>query len=144
MCLLVQQRRLSIRFNSNDIRPSHKLYASLSSSAFLVNLLRDERKTNKSSAAVGMGDCGHKRHGLKRGGCAPLSRGALGPRLTQCGLDRCLHPYQVACSSIQPFGTLATIDMGRKLKVVPLLGEMRPHQTQRRLGRGLPPYQVAS
>jgi len=34
----------------------------------------------------------------------PLSRGELGPRLTQCGLGRGLLPYQVASSSIQPFG----------------------------------------
>jgi len=41
---------------------------------------------------------------------------------------------------------LATIDMGRKLGAVPLLGEeLGPHVTQHRLqGRGLPPYQVTS
>ena len=37
---------------------------------------------------------------------------------------------------------LVTIDMGRKLGAVPLLGEQDPHVTQCRLGRGLPPYQV--
>ena len=31
-------------------------------------------------------------------------RGQLGPRLIQCGLGRDLLPYQVASSSIQPFG----------------------------------------
>jgi len=31
-------------------------------------------------------------------------RGALGTRLTQCGLRGGLLPYQVASSSIQPFG----------------------------------------
>ena len=39
---------------------------------------------------------------------------------------------------------LATIDMGQKLGVVPLLGELGPHLTQCGLGRGLPLYQVAS
>jgi len=34
----------------------------------------------------------------------PLSRRELGPRLTQRGLGRGLLPYQVASSSIQPFG----------------------------------------
>ena len=69
-------------------------------------------KTNKSSAVAKMGDHGHNRHGPKRGGAAvPLSR-VLGPRLVQCGLSRGLLPYQVASSSIQPFGT---VDMGQKL-----------------------------
>ena len=40
---------------------------------------------------------------------------------------------------------LATIDMGRKEGDVPLSEEeLGPHQTQCGLGRGLPPYQVAS
>jgi len=39
---------------------------------------------------------------------------------------------------------LAIIYMGRKLGAVPLLGELDPHITQCGLGRGLPPYQVAS
>ena len=34
----------------------------------------------------------------------PLSRGELGPRLTQCGLEQVLLQYQVVSSSIQPFG----------------------------------------
>ena len=43
---------------------------------------------NKSSAATEMGDCGHNRHGPKRGAAVPPSRGRvkLGSRLTQCGL----------------------------------------------------------
>ena len=59
----------------------------------------------KSSAVAEMGDCGHNRHGPKRGGgvLCPF-HGALGTRLIQCGLRRCLLPYQVASSSIQPFG----------------------------------------
>jgi len=40
--------------------------------------------------------------GLKEWGAVP--RGALGTRLIQCGLRRDLLPYQVASSSIQPFG----------------------------------------
>jgi len=45
------------------------------------------------SAVAEMGDRGHNRHGPKRGGAAvSLSQGELGPRLTQCGLDRGLLP----------------------------------------------------
>ena len=44
--------------------------------------------------------CGSKRGG---GVLCPF-RGPLGTRLIQCGLRRCLLPYQVASSSIQPFG----------------------------------------
>jgi len=43
---------------------------------------------------------------------------------------------------------LATIDMGRKVRRGLLCpfpwGKLSPHLTQRRLGRGRPPYQVAS
>ena len=41
---------------------------------------------------------------------------------------------------------LATIDMGRKLggSAPFLVGELGSHLTQGRLGRGLPPHQVAS
>ena len=56
----------------------------------------------KSSAVAEMGDCGHNRHGPKRGGCCAPFAGELG--LTQCGLCRGLLPYQVASSSIHPFG----------------------------------------
>jgi len=60
---------------------------------------------NKSSAVAAMGNHDHNRHGPKRGraSCAPFA-GELGPRLTQCGLGRGLLRYQVASSSIQPFG----------------------------------------
>jgi len=57
----------------------------------------------KSSAVAEMGDRGHNRHGPKRGGVVPLSRSA-GNRLIQCGLRRGLLTYQVAFSSIQPYG----------------------------------------
>jgi len=57
----------------------------------------------KSSEVAEMGDCGNNRHWPKRGGAVPLSRSA-GNRLIQCGLRRGLLPYQVASSSIQPFG----------------------------------------
>jgi len=51
-----------------------------------------------------MGDSSHCRHGRKEGWAAvPLHR-QLGPRLIQCGLGRGSLPYQVASSSIQPFG----------------------------------------
>jgi len=41
---------------------------------------------------------------------------------------------------------LATVDMDHKLGAVPLFcgGELGPHLAQYGLGRGLPPYQVAS
>jgi len=62
-------------------------------------------------------------------------------RLTQCGLDRGLPPYQVAY--LDPSSRLVTTDIGRKLGAgVPLLSgkELSPRLTQSRLGRGLPPY----
>ena len=63
----------------------------------------------KSSAAAEMGDRGHNRHGhglKKRGLLCPFRGGSwvLTPRLTQCGLGQGLLPYQMASSSIQPFG----------------------------------------
>ena len=59
---------------------------------------------NKRSAVAEMGDRGHNRQAPKRRGCCVPYAGELGPRLTQCGLDRGLLLYQVASSSIQPFG----------------------------------------
>jgi len=60
-----------------------------------------------------MGDRGRISHGPKRVGVAlPLSRGELGPCLTQCGLGRGLLPYQVAWH-LHPFSHLATINMGQ-------------------------------
>jgi len=50
-----------------------------------------------------MGDRGHNRHGPKRGGAVPLSRSAGNPCNTMWPA-RCLLPYQMASSSIQPFG----------------------------------------
>ena len=49
------------------------------------------------------------------------------------------------CSAVAEMGDhLATVDMGRKLGAVPLLGELGPHLTQCGLGQGLHPYQVTS
>jgi len=100
-------------------------------------------KCNKSSAVANMGDRGHDRHGLKRGGgllCPFWTE--MGPRLIQCGLGRGLLPYKVV-SSLSSY--LAIIDMNRKLGgCATFREELQPHTTQRRLGRGLPPYQVAS
>ena len=82
-----------------------------------------------------MGDRGHNRHGPKRGGgCCPSFAVELGPRLTQCGMGQGLRPYQVVSSCIQPFG---------HNRHGPKTGGC-DHLTQHRLGRGLPPYQVAS
>ena len=72
---------------------------------------------NKKPATIDMGQ--------KEG--APFA----GSCLTQCGMGRGLLPYQVASSSIQPFGHNRH---GPKTGDVPLLGELRPHLTQRRLG----------
>jgi len=52
-----------------------------------------------------MGDRGHNRHGPKRGGVVLCPfHGALETCLIQCSLRRGLIPYQVASSSIEPFG----------------------------------------
>jgi len=59
---------------------------------------------HKSSAVAEMGDRGHNRHRPKGGGVLCPFRVALGTRLIQCGLRGGLLPYQVASSSIQPFG----------------------------------------
>ena len=69
-----------------------------------------------------MGNRGHNRHGPKREGgrSAPFTE-ELGPSLTQCGLGRGLLLYQVASSSIQPFGHMATWAENRGL--CPLFGE---------------------
>jgi len=81
----------------------------------------------------------------KNWGLCPFHRkGELGPCLTQCGLTEGLLPYQVASSSIQPFGHNGH---GPKIGwgLCPFFwGEQGPHRTQSRLGRGLLPYQVAS
>jgi len=60
---------------------------------------RSDSTPNKSSAVAEVGDLGHNRAGV----LCPF-RGALETRLIQCGLRRCLLPYQVASSSIQPCG----------------------------------------
>ena len=71
----------------------------------VINTPQQRGLHNKSSAVAEMGDRGHNRHGPKRGGgvLCPF-RGALGTRLIQCGLRGGLLPYQLASSSIQPFG----------------------------------------
>ena len=65
---------------------------------------RSRRQIYKSSAVAEMGDRGHNRHGPKTGGLLCPFHGELRPCLIQCGLGRGLLPYQVASSSIQPFG----------------------------------------
>ena len=67
-------------------------------------LLRHSTYLYKSSAVAEMGDRGHNRHGPKRWGLLCPFRAELKPSLIQCGLGRGLLPYQVAASSIQPFG----------------------------------------
>ena len=88
-----------------------------------------------------MGDRGHNRHGPKTGGTdVRLSRRAGTPSNTVAWAE----VYFRTKWRLHPSGHLATIDMDPKLGAVPLLGELRPDLTQRRLGRGVPPYQVAS
>jgi len=58
---------------------------------------------NKSSAVAEMGNRGHNRHGPKGGG-VPLSRSAGNPSNTMWSARRSILPYQMASSSIQPFG----------------------------------------
>jgi len=70
----------------------------------LLPLRNANRFSNKSSAVAEMGNRGHNRHGPKRGGLLCPFRRALGTQLMQCGLRGGLLPYQVASSSIQPFG----------------------------------------
>ena len=67
-------------------------------------LARTVYKINKSSAVAEMGDRGHDRHGPKRGGAVPLLRSAGNPSNTMWSARRSILPYQVASSSIQPFG----------------------------------------
>ena len=91
------------------------------------------------------------------GACALFRGGELRPHLTQRRLARKPRPSRrcVAWAEVylrtkwhlDPSSRLATIDMGQKLDrgVVPFfLWELGPHRTQSHLGRGLPPYQVAS
>ena len=65
------------------------------------------------------------------------------PLLTQRCLGRGI--YTRTTWHLDPSNRLNTIDMGRKL-VLPFFfwGERGPNLTQFRLGRDLPPYQVAS
>ena len=78
------------------------------------------------------------------GGLCPFRGEKLDPHLTQFGEGR---GYFHAKFHLDPSSRLATINMGRKLGALrPLIGEGERglHLTQCRLGRGLPPYQVAS
>jgi len=109
-----------------------------------VEVMHDERDEmiDKSSAVAEMGDRGHNRHEPKRKGAAvPLSRGGAGSPSNTMWPGRGLLPYQVASSSIQPFGHKRH---GPKIGGCAPLGERKlgPHQSQCRLGRGLPPYKV--
>ena len=84
------------------------------------------------------------RHEPKFGGCAPWGL-ELGPHLTQCCVARAEAYHRTKSWHLDPSSRLATINMGRKLGAVPFLGGgAGPHQAQCSLGRGLPPYQVAS
>jgi len=81
--------------------------------------------------------------GQKLGAVPPFWRGELGHHLIQCHLADAYLPTKW---NLDLSSRLAAIDMGRKLGFVRLyfLGKLGPHLAQSRLGRGLPPYQVAS
>jgi len=83
--------------------------------------------------------------GRKDGGLLCPFRAELGPRLIQCGLGRGLLPYQVASSSMQPFGH--KINMGQKLGgggCALCSGGSWVTIEHSRLGRGLPLYPLPS
>jgi len=67
-------------------------------------MLNQQHYINKTSAVAEMGDRGHNRHGLKRGGGAAvtLSRTAGTPSNTMSPGPR--STSVLASSSIQPFG----------------------------------------
>ena len=124
---------------------------------------------NKSSAVAEMGDCGHNRHGPKRGGAAvPLSWGSWVPVYhnvasaevyfrTMWRLHQSSHLATTDMGQklggglrtkwhLDPYSHFATIDKDRKLGVcAPFLGEeLVPYLAQCGLSGGLPPHQVAS
>ena len=86
------------------------------------------------------------RHGPKIGwGLCPVFfwGGELGLNRTQSRLGR---GYLHTKCHLSPCSRLAATDIGRKLGNCAPLGEweLGPHLTQCRLGRGIPPYQMAS
>jgi len=100
----------------------------------------------KCSAVAETGDrLAARDMGRKLGGCAPFGGRKLRPHLTQRALGRGVPPYQVASSSIQPFGHNRH---GPKNGAVLLFRGAGPLliqcHIQCRLDRGLPLYQEAS
>jgi len=80
---------------------------------------------------------GDNRHGLKIGGLCPFWEGELGAHVTR-GLGQSLPSYQMHRSN-QRF-----CHNKHGPKIEGCGGELGPHVAQCGLGRGLPPYQVAS
>jgi len=91
-----------------------------------------------------MGDCGHNGDEQKREGglLCPFCGGAGSPSNSVAWAE----VYFRTKWRLHPSSRLATTNMNRKLGGCALFRakELRPHLTQRRLGQGLPPYQVAS
>jgi len=90
------------------------------------------------------GDPGYSGHGPKRGAAVPVSRRAgtpvyntksHGPRLTSKPSGTLVHPAVLATTNNWP--TIRRLYPFRE-------GELCPHLKQCSIGRGLPPYQVAS
>ena len=74
----------------------------------------------------------------------PLCVGEVDPHLTQ---EVWAEAYLRSKWHLDPSSRLTTIDMGQKFGVggcAFFMRELGSHLTQRRLGRGLPPCQVAS
>ena len=103
-------------------------------------------RLDKSSAVAEMGTVATIDMGRKDGrGAAVPFRTELGPRLIQCGLGRGLHPYQVASSSIQPFGHNKHGAENWVVVGVPsVLGVAGSLSNTKSIGPSLPPYQVPS
>ena len=127
--------------------PAYAPAWSMASFTFTLGLLFQNRTYggDKSSAVAEMGDRGHNRHGPKRAGAAAPFAGAgagspyktrwPGPMSTSVLSGVLIHPAD------WPQETWAENCVG---SVPFFLRELGLHVTQSRLGRGLPPYQVAS
>jgi len=96
---------------------------------------------NKSLAVAEMGDRLVTINISRREGAAvPLSGGSWAPSNNVAWAEIYLRVKW----HLDPYSHFATIDMSQKVWGVlcPFLGELNPHLTQCRLGRGLPPYQM--
>ena len=156
LCSLDLRQKRFNRFQLSDEQAFHLLSSSclqvrrphpFPNGFWTVHFTRTKNEYNeyKCSAVAEMGDrlATIEDMGRKLGAVSLFWRGEMGPHLTQCGLGRCLYPYQVASWSIQPFGhnrhgpkSGGLFPFGK--------GELGPHLTQYDRGRGLPAWHVSS